>query len=118
MPHCVGVERSGLVPGLAGSQGGAGRAIEDAVAVAAADGGEAGAPVGRNLGRGQDDDRVRLEMEVQRVAQPGGADGPGQVEMGDLAGGVNAGIGAAGGDAGDRVIAVQLGGGGFENSLD
>ena len=61
---------------------------------------------------------MRLHMVVQRVADFSGGVLGGQRQQGHLAVGVHAGVGAAGGNAGDRLIAVQLGGGGFEDGLD
>ena len=55
----------------------------------------------------QHHDRARPQMIVQRVTQRLGGDGAAQIEMRDLAGGVHAGIGAAGPDHLD-VLAAEL----------
>ena len=116
--HGGGIQWVGDVPDLAGHQRRTAAAVEDAEAIGAADGGEAGAPVVGHLCGRKDHNRMGLHVVVQSVPDgPGAVDG-GQVDVGDLAFGVDSGVGSAGDDAGDGGAVVEVGGGLFEDRLD
>jgi hypothetical protein len=116
--HRRGVQALREVPDAAGIEGRPRRAVQDAVAVAAPDGGEAGGEALRRAGGAQHGDGVRAGVEVQRLAHPFRRQVGGDVDLRDLALGVHAGVGAAGGDGGGRGAAVQMGGGGLDHRLD
>ena len=109
--HALGVEVDGDVPDAAALQGRGAAAGEDAVEVAAAGAGEAGVEVGGGLARLQDGDRGGAEVEVERTGEALGQPGAGEVEMGDLAQRVDAGVGAAGGEDGDGLAGAGQDGG-------
>ena len=73
--------------------------------------------VGRRLARLEHGDRRGAEVEVERAGEALGQPGAAEVEMGDLAQGVDAGVGAAGGDHGDRLAGAGQHGG-FDRRLD
>lgn len=116
--HCVGVERLGDVPDTACEEGRTAGAVEDAIAVGPAIGAEAGAPALRYRRRLQDDDRMGLHVVGQ-----GGLDGfrgeaVREIDMGDLARGVDAQeVGSSGDDTGDGLAGVEAGGGRLQHLL-
>ena len=94
--HGSGIERRMHVPNTANEQGGACTAVEDAIAIGAVDGREAGVPAVWCLDGAQHDHWVWLHVEVQSVADFRRRDIAGEVELGDLCLGVDTGVGAAG----------------------
>ena len=92
--------------------------VPEVIAVGFADGVEAGVEGWGGGGGGHDAD-FRGQVDIEGAEPCGGvhAAGIGDVEVGDLANGVDAGVGAAAAVDGDR-LGEDGGGGGFEDVLD
>ena len=105
--HGSGIQWGWDVPNASGQQCRAAAAVEDAEAIGAAVGGEARVPVRRDRCGIQHHDRMRLHVEIQGVSDRLGAATVREVDMRDLALGMNTRIGAAGDNAGDRLPGIK-----------
>ncbi len=78
-----------------------GAAVDDPIEIMALDRREARIEIGRHLFRREHGDRLRPQMEIDRVAHIIGVPILGKIDMGDLAERMHAGIGAPGAEHGD-----------------
>ncbi len=94
--HGRGIERARHAPGVAQIDRQIGAAIDDAIEIMALHRRGAGIEILAGALGGQNRDRMRPQVRIQRVAHGVGVPVLGEIDMGDLAARVHAGIGAAG----------------------
>ena len=108
--HGLHIQRLLHVPGQPLFEGQRRQAVEDAVAVGAADGGKAGVKAFMHLLAGKDSDRVRLAVEVHRPHHGFGRPVLFEIHMRHLTRGMHARIGAPGPANGNLLTAEGLDG--------
>ena len=101
--HRRGVERARHAPGAVLLECQVGAAIDDAIEIVALDRREARIEIRRAAFRGEHRDRLRPQMEIDRVAHIVGIPLLGEIDMRDLTERVHAGIGASGAEDGDAL---------------
>ena len=94
--HRCGIERTRHAPGAAGVDRQIGAAVDDAIEIVTLDRRGAGVEIIRRAFGGEHRHRMRAQMRVERVAHGVGVPVLGQIDVGDLAARVHAGIGTAG----------------------
>ena len=94
--HGRAVQRLAHAPGSAALEGQVGATIDDAIEIVALERGITGVEFARHPLGGDDRDRMRSQMRVQRVAHGIGAPFEREIDMADLAESMHSGVGSAG----------------------